>query len=75
MGFGRVRVGQDAAGAGDELLEPGRSRSVEMAERSFEDILSFQPPILPRSAGQGRCPGDMMIDRVSPACRGCGRSV
>jgi hypothetical protein len=27
MGFGLVRTGQDAAGAGDELLEPGRSRS------------------------------------------------
>jgi hypothetical protein len=25
-------------------------------------------PALPRSAGRGRCPGDMMIDWVSPAC-------
>ena len=25
-------------------------------------------PALPRSAGHRRCPGDMMIDRVSPAC-------
>jgi hypothetical protein len=34
-----------------------------------------EQPALPRSAGLGRCPGDMMIDWVSPACRGCGRSV
>ena len=27
-----------------------------------------EQPALPRSAGLGRCPGDMMIDRVSPAC-------
>ena len=27
-----------------------------------------EQPALPRSAGRGRCPGDMMIDRVSPAC-------
>ena len=25
-------------------------------------------PALPRSAGRDRCPGDMMIDWVSPAC-------
>ena len=25
-------------------------------------------PALPRSAGRGCCPGDMMIDWVSPAC-------
>ena len=27
-----------------------------------------EQPALPRSAGLWRCPGDMMIDRVSPAC-------
>ncbi len=27
-----------------------------------------EQPALPRSAGRGCCPGDMMIDRVSPAC-------
>ena len=27
-----------------------------------------EQPALPRSAGPRRCPGDMMIDRVSPAC-------
>jgi hypothetical protein len=27
-----------------------------------------EQPALPRSAGLGRCPGDMMIDWVSPAC-------
>ena len=27
-----------------------------------------EQPALPRSAGRGRCPGDMMIDWVSPAC-------
>ena len=34
-----------------------------------------EQPALPRSAGRYRRPGDMMIDRVSPALRGCGRSV
>ena len=33
----------------------GRGRGVEQ-------------PALPRSAGRGCCPGDMMIDWVSPAC-------
>ena len=27
-----------------------------------------EQPALPRSAGHRRCPGDMMIDWVSPAC-------
>ena len=27
-----------------------------------------EQPALPRSAGRGCCPGDMMIDWVSPAC-------
>jgi hypothetical protein len=27
-----------------------------------------EQPALPRSAGRWRCPGDMMIDWVSPAC-------
>jgi len=27
-----------------------------------------EQPALPRSAGHMRCPGDMMIDWVSPAC-------
>jgi len=27
-----------------------------------------EQPALPRSAGHTRCPGDMMIDWVSPAC-------
>jgi hypothetical protein len=27
-----------------------------------------EQPALPGSAGLGRCPGDMMIDWVSPAC-------
>ena len=27
-----------------------------------------EQPALPRSAGRRRCPGDMMIDWVSPAC-------
>jgi hypothetical protein len=27
-----------------------------------------EQPALPRSAGLERCPGDMMIDWVSPAC-------
>jgi len=27
-----------------------------------------EQPALPRSAGRGRCPGDKMIDWVSPAC-------
>jgi len=27
-----------------------------------------EQPALPRSAGFGRCPGDKMIDWVSPAC-------
>ena len=29
---------------------------------------SREQPALPRSAGHGRCPGDKMIDWVSPAC-------
>ena len=29
-----------------------------------------EQPALPRSAGHRRCPGDMMIDWVSPACGG-----
>ena len=45
MGFGPVRAGEDAARAGDELLEPGRGRSVEMAERALDDVLSFHPPV------------------------------
>src|SRR5580704_1340965 len=45
MGFGSVRTGEDAAGAGAELLEPGRSRSAELAERLLQDVLSFHPPI------------------------------
>ena len=28
----------------------------------------LEQPALPRSAGHRRCPGDKMIDRVSPAC-------
>ena len=27
-----------------------------------------EQPALPRSAGRSCCPGDKMIDRVSPAC-------
>ena len=51
MSFGLVRTCQDAAGAGDELLEPGRSRSAQMTERPIEDISPFQPPI---GADRGR---------------------
>jgi hypothetical protein len=29
---------------------------------------AVEQPALPGSAGLGRCPGDMMIDWVSPAC-------
>ncbi len=38
MGFGLVRAGEDAAGPGDELLEPGRGRSVEAAEGVLDDV-------------------------------------
>jgi hypothetical protein len=38
-------VGEDAAGPGDELLEPGRSDPMEMTEGSLKDVLSFQPPV------------------------------
>ena len=39
------RVGEDAAGPGDELLEPGRGCSVELAECVLDDIASFHPPV------------------------------
>ena len=45
MGFGPVRAGEDAARAGDELPEPGRRRSVQLAEHPIEDVLSFRPPV------------------------------
>ena len=45
MGSCLSRVGEDAASPGDELLEPGRSGPVEMAEGSLKDVLSFQPPV------------------------------
>ncbi len=45
MGFGLVRAGEDAARTGDELLEPGRNRSAQMAERPLEDVVPFQPPV------------------------------
>ncbi len=45
------RVGEDAAGPCDELLEPGRSDPIEMAERPVKDVLSFQPPV---GADRGR---------------------
>ena len=54
MGFGVARGGEDAARAGDELLKPGRSRSVQMAERPLKDVLSFQPPV-----GADRGSGDI----------------
>ena len=30
---------------GDELLEPGRGRSVEAAERALDDVATFHPPV------------------------------
>src|SRR4029077_1079442 len=39
------RVGEDAAGAGDELLEPGRGPSVEAAECALDDVAPFDPPV------------------------------
>src|SRR5690348_17546414 len=45
MGFGAVRAGEDAAGAGDELLDPGRGPSVEAAECVLDDVGSFHPPV------------------------------
>jgi len=45
MGFGAVRTGEDAARAGDELLEPRRRRSAELAERPLEDVLALHPPV------------------------------
>ncbi len=44
-GLGPVRTGEEAAGPGDELLEPGRGRSVEAAQCVLEDVGSFQPPV------------------------------
>ena len=45
MGFGLVGAGEDAARAGDELPEPGRGHSVEVAECVLEDVGSFHPPV------------------------------
>ena len=45
MGFGLVLAGEDAARAGDELLEPGRGSSVEAAECVLDDVGSFDPPV------------------------------
>ena len=45
MGFGLVLAGEDAARAGDELLEPGRGRAVETAECVLDDVASFYPPV------------------------------
>ena len=44
-GLGLARTGEEAAGPGDELLEPGRNRSVQTAERLLQDVLSFRPPV------------------------------
>jgi hypothetical protein len=44
MGFRLVWVGQDAARARDELAEPGRCCSVQVAEHALEDGLPFRPP-------------------------------
>jgi hypothetical protein len=51
MGFGPGRVGEEGVGPADELLEPGRSRSVQMAERPLKNVLSFHPPV---GADRGR---------------------
>src|SRR5579863_629841 len=45
MSFGHVRAGEDAAGPGDELLEPGRGPSFDAAECVLDDVASFYPPV------------------------------
>lgn len=45
MGFSPLRAGEDAACAGDELLEPGRGPSLEAAECVLDDVASFHPPV------------------------------
>jgi hypothetical protein len=40
----------------------------EVISRGGRGCGGQEQPALPRSAGLGCCPGDMMIDWVSPAC-------
>jgi hypothetical protein len=49
-------VGEDAAGPGDELPEPGRGPSVEAAECALDDVASFDPPVgADRGGGEVCC--------------------
>ena len=66
MGFGPVRAGQDAAGTGDELLEPVRGASVEALERVLDDVAAFGPPVgADRGGGEVRYPevGGVAVQR------------
>ena len=50
-------VGEDAPGAGNELLEPGGGPSVEVAERLLDDVGSFRPTVgADRGGGEVRHP-------------------
>jgi DNA-binding IscR family transcriptional regulator len=66
MRLRRVRAGEDAACAGDELLEPGRSLSTEVAECVLDDVASFYPPVgVDRRGGEIRHPkvGGVVVQR------------
>jgi hypothetical protein len=58
--------GQEAPGAGYGFGGPGLVAF--LCGVTSRGGRGQEQPALPRSAGLGRCPGDMMIDWVSPAC-------
>ena len=59
--------GREAQVARMWLVARGWGLSVWVTSRGGKGLEGGQPA-LPRPAGHGRCPGDKMIDWVSPAC-------
>jgi hypothetical protein len=68
VGFGAGRVGEDAAGPAQELLQPRRWRSVQVAQRAVQDVAGFQLPArADRGGGEvgGGEVGDVVMQRAS----------